>query len=190
MNRTLGDASLGEMDDYGEVDLFGLDEFGAPVGLNPLWGGLAGGVVSTGTAMAVRAFTDMDSWAEGIGAGVGLLTGGIMAFFPGSRAAGWTAIATSLATAGLRQLEALAKQAAAAPSAGMGIYELAPGYPVAGVTVEPLTGGLGIHQIEKSAAVAGLGAQMPAELVGNLGQQGAPAELLGLGSHFGSTLFG
>ena len=191
----LGD-DMGDGGDYGELDIFGLDEFGMPAGLNPLWGAVAGGALSTGAAMATRAFSaDWGRWSEGIGAGVGVLAGAAMAFFPGSRAAGWTAIATSLVTSGLRQLESLMTD-------NFGVYSVERGYPVNGVTVEPLVGaGLGVHMIEPSAQVNGaypelVGTpygQAPAELLGalnGLGQeQQMPASLLGLGSHYGSTLF-
>ena len=57
---------------YGNVSLFGLDEFGSPVGLNPMWGVAAGGSISTGTAIAVREFTKQVKYAEGIGALAGI----------------------------------------------------------------------------------------------------------------------
>lgn len=195
-------------DDYGEVDMFGLDEFGQPVGMNPLWGAALGAGFQTGTAMAVRGLTDMDEWAEAIGAGVGLLGGGIMAFFPGSRAAGVTAMAVSLVSGGLRTLEQFisdkekmkAETAKAnAGTTGYGSVTIEPTHTVGGfgqVEIEPLSGGFGIATIEPSAQVAGLG-QAP-QLLGYLGQEQRAAQvqieggpmISGLGAHYGATIFG
>jgi hypothetical protein len=179
MNTQLG--GLGD----GEYDLFGLDEFGNPDG-NPMWGALAGGVVSTGTAMALRAFTGQGKWAEGIGALAGAAAGGVMMAM-GQRAAGTTAIAVALVTGGLRQVESLLSKN---PLAGFGIAEIAKGYAVNGVSVQPLLGagnGFGLATIDPTHQVLGAG-QMP-ELLG-AANGGPPAQLVGLGSHFGATLFG
>lgn len=95
---------------FGSVSLFGLDEFGQVTGMNPLWGAVAGAGFQTVGAIAARQFVDsfaMDKWSEAIGAGVGVAAGGVMMAFGNTRAAGVTAIATSLVNGGLRQIEAL-----------------------------------------------------------------------------------
>lgn len=175
-NTNLG--GLGGNDDYGDVDLFGLDEFGAPVGLNPVWGAMTGGAVSTGAAIAVRQWLpEYHGWSEGIGAAAGVLAGAVMAFFPGTRAAGWTGMAVAVTTAGLRQAEKLlvgdAVDYYGLPSVSTPYY--------AGVEIEPL----GIATTE-DAMTAGADAQLlgqsPAQLVG--------AENMLLARHFGATVFG
>ena len=104
MSKNLG--GLG--DNYGEVSLFGLDEFGAPVGLNPAWGGLVGAGVQTGAAIAVRQMTSDPKWykwSELLGAGIAALASAPLIFFEGTRAAGWTGLAAGVVSGGLRQLE-------------------------------------------------------------------------------------
>lgn len=87
---------------YDDVDFFGLDAYGMPAGVNPMWGALAGSAVGTLTAVGITQFTDKDRWAELIGFGASALAGGIMAIFPATRNAGWTAMAVGLANNGVR----------------------------------------------------------------------------------------
>lgn len=110
MHSALGDHDMGD-----GVDLFGLDEWGQPVGMNPLWGAMAGVGVATAATIAVRQLTKpasagaaestLHKFSELVGGAVGALAGGAMIFFPRTRAAGWTALATALVGNGLRQLE-------------------------------------------------------------------------------------
>jgi hypothetical protein len=183
-------------EEYGSVDLFGLDEFGQPVGPYPAVGAALGTAIQTGAAIAVRRFTKKDKWSEGIGGAVGVVAGAGMLMLPKMRAMGWTAIAASLVGGGLRQLEVVmskqegAKQDAAAAAKtvdetnGMGLVEIEP------------TAALGLPTIEPTEMLG-----MPPQLVGagdyGLSQNPAAqqAQLVGpgvsgLGSHFGSTIFG
>lgn len=114
-DTALGAYGDGDYTEMGQVDLFGLDEFGQPVGMNPLWGAVIGGGIGTGTAIAVRALSagygpgattfDYHKWSEGIGFAVGAATSGLLMAFPGTRAAGWAGMAVTFMTNGLRQLE-------------------------------------------------------------------------------------
>jgi hypothetical protein len=114
--------NLGEADDdYGEemdgvgevgqVDMFGLDEFGMPAGADSLWGAVVGGGLGTGTAIIVRRVTDPGStlynYSEALGLLAGGIAGGVMMAFPGSRRMGWAAIAAAFVTNGLRQVESM-----------------------------------------------------------------------------------
>lgn len=178
-------------DDYSGVDLFGLDEFGQPVGMNPMWGAIIGTGISTGVAICMRRYSPSHAkYSEGIGALAGIGAGAAMAFMGNARAAGWTAIATSAVSGGLRQLEALMS-----PETVSGAYGLATidkGYPVLGdysygneISVEPL----GIATIEQTHQVLGDG--NGPHLLGAAGAElvGVPG-LSGLGSHYGATVFG
>jgi len=201
----MSDLGRYEEEDYDGVDLFGLDEFGQPAGLGTNWGALIGATVQTGTAIAMRQMVGKNKYAEGYGALAGVLVGGAMwAMKHRARAAGVTTMLVSAINGGLRQMEVLmfakeaAKQGAADAAAeaeksgntdGMGRVEIEPSATV------------GLPTIEPSATISGAGLGMPPQLVGagNYGMSDNPAakqaELVGpgvsgLGSHFGSTLFG
>lgn len=95
--------------DMGEVSLLGLDEFGEPVGPSAMWGALLGGGVSTGTAIGVRMIADANSSlyrnSELIGAAAGVLTGGALMAFKGTRHMGVGALLTAVVTGVPRLLE-------------------------------------------------------------------------------------
>lgn len=113
--------NLGDTDgfsDVGEVDMFGLDEFGEPAGGDSMWGAVIGGGVGTGAAIIARAMTQPTSklhqFSELTGLLAGGIAGGVMMAFPGTRRMGLAAIATAFVTNGMRQLEqSLFKPAAA-----------------------------------------------------------------------------
>ena len=100
-------------DDYGmgNVDMFGLDEFGMPAGADALWGAVIGGGLGTGTAIIVRRVTQegstLNNYSEALGLLAAGLAGGVMMAFPGSRRMGWTAMAVGLVTNGMRQIETM-----------------------------------------------------------------------------------
>jgi len=98
-----------DYDGMGEVDMFGLDEFGQPAGGDSMWGAVIGGGVGTGAAMIARAMTKPTSkihqYSELAGLLAGGIAGGVMMAFPGTRRMGWAAAATALVTNGMRQLE-------------------------------------------------------------------------------------
>lgn len=108
-NKQLAGFSDGEV---GEVDMFGLDEFGVPVGTNPLWGAVIGGGIGTVAAIATRKIAGhshkLHHWAEGVGFLAAGVAGGAMIAFPQTRQMGWAAVATAFMTNGLRQLEHVA----------------------------------------------------------------------------------
>jgi len=183
-------ANLGEFegleDGLGSVDFFGLDEFGMPAGLNPFWGGLAGAAISSGAAVGVRAFSDMDDWSEAIGGGAGVLAGALMALFRGTRAAGWTAIAVSAVSGGIRTLEKFmsAKEQAKSAVAGWGLPSVDKGYPVGQIDVQPL----GISTVEPGMIPGQMSGAQP-QLLGAGAAELLGAPVSGMGMHFGHTLF-
>jgi hypothetical protein len=105
--------NFGDDDDFGtvgEVDMFGLDEFGEAQGANAMWGAVIGGGIGTGAAIITRAMTKPTSkvhqFSELAGLLAGSAAGGVMiAMGPNMRNMGWSAIATAFVTNGLRQLE-------------------------------------------------------------------------------------
>ncbi len=211
-------------DEYGSVDLFGLDEFGQPVGLSAPVGAGLGVLFQTGTAIAVRRFTDMDKWSEGIGAVAGAVAGGAMMAFPNSRHAGMTAVIASLVSGGLRQAEQMlsAKEAVkqdavkkdtTTTTKGYGLPTIAPSWSAYPGELTPQRNGqMGYPTVHNQFIVPGsMGPGSTSQFEGNLGMPpqlvGAgdyglsqnpaaqQAQLVGpgvsgLGSHYGSTIFG
>jgi hypothetical protein len=182
------------------VDLFGLDEFGQPVGGLSVYGGLIGGVTQTAASMLFRRVTTnstMNKFSEGLGGVVGAAVGaGLWFMGPDYRAAAFSAGLTALVTGALRQAEVSLLPAPA--TAGWGMVSVDPQYMVPGSS--GMSGGQwGLATIEPSASLRGL--QGPPQLVGagnyGLGDnpgaqqvvlQGGP-NISGLGAHFGATLF-
>ena len=215
-------SDLGRHDDeYGSVDLFGLDEFGQPVGLGAPVGAGLGILFQTGTAIAVRRFTDMDKWSEGIGAVVGAVAGGAMMAMADARHAGMTAIIASVVSGGLRQAEQLmsAKEAVKQEAvkkngdktAGWGLPTIEPSWSAFPGELTPQNS-LGYPVVQDQFIVPGsMGPGTTSQFEGNLGM---PPQLVGagdyglsqnpaaqqaalvgpgvsgLGSHYGSTIFG
>ncbi len=213
-------------DDYGSVDLFGLDEFGQAVGgpAMPAIGAALGAGTQAGTAWAVRAMTDMDKYAEAIGMGVGVVAGGAMLMIPTARTAAWAAIAASLVGGGIRQLEQMVSKKEAVkqdavktttPTKGWGIAAIEPSWSAYPGELTPpggMNGQMGYPTVSDQFIVPGsmgpgstsqfeghLG--MPPQLVGagdyGLSQNPAAQQaslvgpgVSGLGSHYGSTIFG
>jgi hypothetical protein len=104
----LGNFGDSDEDMMGEVDMFGLDEFGQPVG-DALWGAVIGAGIGTGIAIMTRAMTKPTSTIHQFSELTGLLAGGaaggVMMAFPATRRMGVAAIATAFVSNGLRQLE-------------------------------------------------------------------------------------
>lgn len=202
-DKTLGDYS--DVGDYGAVDFFGLNEFGEPVGMNPMYGALIGTGLSTGTAIALRAFTkDVASpyhkYSEGIGFLVAGVAGGIMMASAGTRAAGMTSIASAFLSNGLRQIEKSMK-----PETGYGYGYGLPYIETAGPVIEQAQTlgqpGFGLVLPEEMSGVAGAtlsaGPPLDISLQGNLSssavgqvQMVEGPEMSGLGAHYGATLYG
>lgn len=196
-NGNFGDAD--GFADVGEVDMFGLDEFGQPAGGDSMWGSVIGGGVGTGAAIMARALTSPTSsfhkYSELTGLLAGGLAGGVMMAFPGTRRMGWAAMATAFVTNGLRQLETslfppkltaaeAAAQAAAASQSPTGtaptptqeqVQQAAAGW--GGVTIDPTAviqpgQGFGIHSIEPGYVVP---ANLPSMMNNGYGGFGAAA---------------
>lgn len=174
--------------DFDDVDAFGLDEFGAPAGLNPFWGAVVGPGAAAVAAVGLRQFTSSPTMlrhSEAIGALVGGLASGVMVAMKGTRAAGWTGLAALAAGALPRLLET---------------YVLSPAAPgVSGVVIEPTQalmgygGGMGMVEIERTQAL--MGNDMPQLVGANLRSASDHVQLVGgpalnsHAAHFGSTHF-
>lgn len=170
----------------GDVDAFGLDEMGQPVGLNPVWGAVVGTGLGTVGAIATRQFAPkMARHSELVGFGLSALASGSMIFFEGTRAAGWTGLTSAFLNNGLRQLE----QMFFAPS----LSEAAAAAGVAGAVIDPATV-LGVPQITP-AQVLGNHRDMP-QLVGSVADASDRVQLVGgpalsqNSSHWGATHWG
>ena len=203
-NNTLGDAD--GLADVGDVDMFGLDEFGGAT-REDMWGAVIGNGTATVASIAVRKLTKPHStyskYSEGIGALVGAAAGAIMYAFPKTKGMGMSAIANAVIGNGLRQLE----QSFLAPSQEEQLKALQElkavteavskiQLPALGgwgnVTIDPTAviqpyQGLGIHTIEPGYAVNnGLGAvtidpgyPVPGSVQGGYGFGAARPEMVG-----------
>jgi len=166
-----------------DTDLFGLDEFGNPTGLDEHWGAAIGAFSQSASAVALRKFGKWTKWSEMLGAVVGIAAGGVL-YGMGHKSAGITSGLTALITGGVRQL---AQVTGVDPGLGIATYDTVPtlGYATVGrQALIPGSQGLsGPPQLEGAGfhGTAALGAQQ-AQLVG--------ANVSGLSSHFGSTIFG
>lgn len=205
--------------DSGSVDLFGLDEFGVPAGMNQLWGAVIGGGLGTGTAIAVRALAgepvagkfDWSKYSEGVGFAVAAGASGLMMAFPGTRAAGWAGMAVAFMTNGLRQLEKMFVEktegafgaATIEPLNGVVMESLSPGtrdvglgIPSASYVPEAYGTIPGVYGTPVAGTQIGqappLDLMAPQNLPANSYQvslMGGP-QMSGLGAHYGATLFG
>lgn len=150
---------MGSSGTYGNVDFFGLDEFGQPAGMHGAFGAAAGAGLATGTAIAIRKYAtaspQLQKYSELVGAAVGAAAGGVMAVFGRMRAAGWSAIAAAGVSGVLRQWEnSTQTYRAVAPFSGHGLREY---------TMEPRTAfqGLGMVTTEPRTAFQGLNGRRP-----------------------------
>lgn len=182
------------MDDYGSVDLFGLDEFGNPQGMDQKYGAALGAAFQTVTAIAVRKYTNYKKYSEGIGVLAGAVAGGSMIAFTESKAAGWTALISSVVSGGIRQLAQLTDMDPGFDG-GLGIhtYETVPTLGYATVERQSLVPG--------SSGLSGdFAGPVQLQAAGDYGMSNNPAarqvqlvggpEVSGLSAHFGSTIFG
>ena len=169
-----------------DTDLFGLDEFGNPQGLAEHWGAAIGAFSQSASAVAMRKFGKAGKWtkySELLGAVVGVAAGGVM-YGMGHKSAGITSALTAAITGGVRQVAQLTKLD---PGLGIATYDTVPTLGYAAINRQALVPGSqglsGPPQLEGASfkGTAALGAQQ-AQLVG--------AQVSGLSSHFGSTIFG
>jgi len=170
----------------GAVDAFGLDQFGQPVGLNPVWGAALGSGLGTIGAIATRRYAPKYAkHSELVGFGLGAGASAAMLAFEGTRAAGWTGLASAFMNNGLRSLEIMFFHADAAKTAAASaetIERMAQaqaeasngnGNAVSGITIDPtqVLEGVTIDPTQT------LGAAPLPTLVG-----------AGVSGHFGSTV--
>jgi hypothetical protein len=190
MIGTDGDALMAR-----DVNAFGLDGFGRPVGMSPLWGAVVGTGVGTVGAVAARQFAPVSwaKWSEAIGFGLSALASGVMIAFKGTRAAGWTGLASAFLNNGLRQIELmLFMPAASVPAAGWGRF--------GDVVIEPtqalMGNGMGLVDIEPEQALFGAThdtGDMPMLVGANLAAASDHVQLVGgpalaqFAGHWGAT---
>lgn len=213
----LGDADFdGDTDDTGEADdlgryggmgsvnFFGLDEFGQPSGLNPVWGALIGTGVANITPAAIRMASDdpdVIRWDEVAGVGAGVVASGAMLAFRGTRAAGWASLFGTLASAGVRALEKalMSDEKALIVAASYMSKKPAAKTGTDGVEVSqiPTLNGPVVNQ---TPSLLGNAPTLPPQLLGaatnglngNVGAQQVPmgVQLNGLGRSFGAVVVG
>lgn len=183
----------------GSVDLLGLNGLGQNPGLNPIFGVLIGGGVSSVTALALRhaATGKPAEYSDAIGFGAGVATSLAMYAMKGTRHAAFASLAGTVFAAGLRALEK-----ALSSSGGVGIPMIEHlGIP----QIQALNGGLGMHQLGPipqsygtipGVAGAALGSAPPVDLLGDQSATQQQAVLLGgpqtsaFANHYGANLFG
>jgi hypothetical protein len=159
---------LGRRSEFDDVDLFGLDEFGAPVGLAPLYGAMIGTGAGTLAAIGVRSMKpEWGGKSELIGLAAGVLAGGLMVAFPGTRHAGWVAMASAGLNNGLRAVEQYYRSTGYGPFVAPAVFNPANAHPLGEQRIERRQG-LGFPQIENRNQLMGLGrSRLPgASLVG------------------------
>lgn len=182
------DSNLGAHD-MGEVSLLGLDEFGEPVGPSAMWGALLGGGVSVGTAIGVRMVATPGGKvydnAELLGAAAGVLVGGVLMAFKGTRHMGVGAALTAVVTSVPRVLEKYMNKDL------KGLY---------GTSMEriPSLNGFGLTSMEQVPSLNGLSPQLLSAAQGSINNnpavQGLPTELAaklqGLARNYGTSSVG
>jgi hypothetical protein len=203
----------------GSVDLLGLNNFGNPVGLSPIWGAAIGGTVAGGTAILLRhTATAGAKHPEAYGLLAGLAASGAMYAMKSTRHAAIGSALGAFLASGLALLErtlfATATVSAQNPAAasqtvaGMGIPMINPLNGL-GIPQARALNGLGLPMISPTPhaqgtipgvagnQLAGAGSSMPpVSLMGPMSPQaahlrgvGGPA-VHGLSAAYGATLMG
>lgn len=184
----------------GSVDLLGLNGLGQNPGLNPIFGTLIGGGVTSVTSLALRhaASGSAAANADAIGFGAGVAASLAMYAMKGTRHAAFASLAGAVFASGLRALEKLLSS----PS-GVGIPMIEHlGIP----QITALNGGFGMHQLgpipQSYGTIPGVagtqlgGSSPPVDLLGDQSAQAQQAVLLGgpqtsgMANHYGANLFG
>lgn len=190
----------------GKVDLLGLNSFGQPTGMNPLWGVLIGGGVSSIAATAASR-TSKAHQANLIGFLTGLATSGVMYSMKATRHAAFGALAGAFFASGFKWLEGILfgapmMVAPAKGTAGMGLPMMnalngGMGLPM----MQPLNGALGLPSMSQTPIPQGTipgvaGPQIsggighpPVNLLGQTLTSGGP-RISGLSARYGATLLG
>jgi hypothetical protein len=189
----------------GKVDLLGLNSFGKPVGMSPLWGMMIGGGVSGVTSMALSR-TGKAGRAPLFGFLAGLATSGIMYSMRSTRHAAFGAVAGAFFASGLKWLEGVlfgVPVIVAAPSQthGVGLPMMQPLNGLGLPMMQPLNGQFGLPSasniVPPQGTIPGVAGPQMSGGVGNppvhlLGQQlhaGGP-RISGLSARYGATLLG
>lgn len=188
----------------GSVDLLGLNNFGEPVGMSPLWGMAIGGGTAGATSMLLAKMGKAPARADLLGFVAGLATGGIMYSMKATRHAAFGAFAGAFFASGLRWIGRALFGDASAPVAGRGV-----GLPAINAlngqmglpSISALNGQMGMASISNTShpygtipGVAGpqMSGHMGAPPVSLLGQRlgaGGP-QVSGLSARYGATLLG
>lgn len=192
----------------GKVDLLGLNAMGQPAGLNPIWGMMIGGSVSSVTSMALSRTAGRSArHSDLIGFLTGLAASGIMYSMRATRHAAFGAVAGAFFASGLKFLERIlfGTPVLVAPSSGtqgMGLPMMQPlnggfGLPM----MQALNGGLGLPSIAATVPPQGTipgvaGPQVsggighpPVSLLGQQLLSNGPS-ISGLSARYGATLLG
>jgi hypothetical protein len=214
-----GGEGLGDVGDYDDANAFGLDAYGSPMGLNPMWGAMIGSGVGTLTSVALRQFVKTKTLStdkgvdltEAVALGVAAVPSLAMIFWPGkaARAAGWTSLFAAVLNHGPRIAEAflsdkekvktvaaIAAESATAPAGGGGGTQGARLGQVEIQQIPALAGAnLGLVAPEMIKALGAPHEELP-QLIGSpLAQAQREIQLLGgpqlsdLAGRFGSTHF-
>lgn len=127
-----------------KVNLFGLNAYGVPQGMERLWGSVAATGVGTLGAIAARRFASPGSWASRWSEAVGLLAGAgaslAMIGFESTRAAGWMGLVSTGLNNGLRILEQVMF---GGQVAGLGWYTTETANPMLGMPTAHQINGVG-----------------------------------------------
>jgi hypothetical protein len=186
----------------GSVDLLGLNGLGENPGLNPIFGTLIGGGVTSVTSLALRhaASGKAAEYADAIGFAAGVAASLGMYGMKGTRHAAFASLAGAVFASGLRALEKMLSS----PMNGVGIPMIEHlGIP----QITALNGNFGMHQlgpIQQSwgtipgvaGTTFGLNNAPPVDLLGEQSPLQQQAVLLGgpqtsgMANHYGANLFG
>ena len=144
----------------GEVNLLGLDEFGQPFGMSPIWGSLIGGGAAGVTTIFARHSGNATLMAnsEITGLVTGLAVSGTLFAFRSTRHAALGSVVGAILASGIawleRQLLGTAVVATATPAAVTAATPTTPGTSGMGLPMVRSLNGLGIPQVR---ALNGLG---------------------------------
>jgi hypothetical protein len=174
----------------GKVDLLGLNSFGNPVGLNPIWGVAIGGGTSAVVTMAARHSGSVSLMArpELFGIGAGLAVSGAMYAMKSTRHAAIGSVVGTFIGAGLAYLEKLVfgtaqvaaatatqAQVQATGTAGMGI----PTARMLGIPQARNLNGFGVPMISERHTPAGTIPGVAGNQLAGAGFSAPPVSLLG-----------
>lgn len=188
----------------GNVDLLGLNSFGEPVGMNPLWGVTIGGGTSFATSSILSRMGSGKAAAHAdlIGFLAGLATGGVMYSMKSTRHAAFGAFAGAFFASGLKWLGGVLFGAPTTKAvAGVGLPMVNALNGLGLPMVQALNGQIGMPAISNQSIPQGTipgvaGPQVsggvgtpPINLLGQRLGAGGP-QVSGLSARYGATLLG